>query len=157
MRSSSGWAGWGVPRPVISPAAARAFSVLIPSRAAMPTARRTADRVPSARPMRSRRSTCRYDPHAGCLLPEPCVAAHLDLAARHGADLHHGEPARSWSPDGAGVRVETDRASYTASALVITAGPWAGEVLGDLHLPLQPWRMYNVYFAPTRPELFGPD
>ena len=21
-----------------------------------------------------------YDPHAGCLLPEPCVAAHLDLA-----------------------------------------------------------------------------
>jgi len=98
-----------------------------------------------------------YDPHTGFLLPEPCVAAHLDLAATHGAVLHHGEPVRRWSPDGTGIRVETETAAYTADALVITAGPWAGEVLADLHLPLEPWRMYNVYFAPTRPELFGPD
>ena len=98
-----------------------------------------------------------YEPHTGFLLPELCVAAHLDLAARHGAILHHGEPVRRWSPDGAGVRVETDLAAYTADALVITAGPWAGEVLSALQLPLEPWRMYNVYFAPTRPELFGPD
>ena len=98
-----------------------------------------------------------YDPHTGFLLPEPCVAAHLDLAARHGAALHHGEAVRRWSPDGAGVRVETETAAYTADALVITAGPWAGEILADLRLPLEPWRMYNVYFAPTRPERFGPD
>lgn len=98
-----------------------------------------------------------YDPHTGFLLPEPCVAAHLDLAATHGAIVHHGEPVRRWSPDGAGIRVETETAAYTADALVITAGPWAGEVLADLYLPLEPWRMYNVYFAPTRPELFGPD
>lgn len=98
-----------------------------------------------------------YDPHTGFLLPGPCVAAHLDLAAKHGAALHHSEPVRRWAPDGAGVRVETESAAYTANALVITAGPWAGEILSDLHLPLEPWRMYNVYFAPTRPELFGPD
>lgn len=98
-----------------------------------------------------------YDPHTGFLLPEPCVAAHLDLAARHGAALHYTEPVRRWSSDGAGVRVETETAAYTADALVITAGPWAGEILTDLHLPLEPWRMYNVYFAPTRPERFGPD
>ncbi len=98
-----------------------------------------------------------YDPHTGFLLPEPCVAAHLDLAIRYGAALHHDEPVRRWSPDGMGVRVETDTAAYAADALVITAGPWAGEVLAGLHLPLEPWRMYNVYFAPTRPELFSPD
>jgi sarcosine oxidase len=103
-----------------------------------------------------------YDPHTGFLLPEPCVAAHLDRAATHGAVLHHREPVRRWSPDGGGVRVETDMAAYTAHSLVITAGPWAGEILsggplGGIHLPLEPWRMYNVYFAPTRPELFGPD
>jgi sarcosine oxidase len=97
-----------------------------------------------------------YDPRTGFLLPEPCVAAHLDLAAKHGAALHHGEAARGWSADGAGVRVETAAAAYTADALVITAGPWAGEFLAGLHLPLEPWRMYNVYFAPTRPDLFGP-
>jgi sarcosine oxidase len=98
-----------------------------------------------------------YDPHTGFLLPEPCVAAHLDLAAKQGAALHHGEAVRRWSADGAGVRVETETAAYTADALVITAGPWAGEILADLHLPLEPWRMYNVYFAPTRPERFGPE
>jgi sarcosine oxidase len=98
-----------------------------------------------------------YDPHTGFLTPEQCVAAHLDLAAKHGAELHHSEPARRWSPDGAGVRVETDTAMYTADALVITAGPWAGEILSDLDLPCEVWRMYNVYFAPTRPELFGPE
>jgi len=83
-----------------------------------------------------------YDPHTGFLLPEPCVTAHLDLATRHGAALHHAKPVRRWSLDGAGVRVETETAAYTADALVITAGPWAGEVLTDLHLPLEPWRMY---------------
>lgn len=98
-----------------------------------------------------------YDPHTGFLTPEPCVAAHLDLAAKYGAKLHHSEPARHWSADGAGVRVETDTATYRADALVITAGPWAGEILSDVALPCEVWRMYNVYFAPTHPELFGPD
>lgn len=98
-----------------------------------------------------------YDPHTGFLSPERCVAAHLDLAATHGANLHFSEPARHWAADGDGVRVETDRGTYLAQSLVITAGPWAGEILADLRLPLEVWRMYNVYFAPTRPELFGPD
>ena len=98
-----------------------------------------------------------FDPNAGCLLPEPCVAAHLDLAARHGADLHHGEPARRWSADGAGIRVETDAGAYAAQSLVIAAGPWANEMLSDLHLPLDVLRMHTVYFVPSRPELFAPD
>src|SRR5436309_3298714 len=44
-----------------------------------------------------------YEPNAGILDPEACVGAHLDLAARHGAELRHGEPARRWAADGAGV------------------------------------------------------
>jgi sarcosine oxidase len=98
-----------------------------------------------------------YDPHAGCLLPEPCVAAHLDLAARHGAVLHHGEPARRWSADGTGIRVETDTRAYAAQSLVVTAGPWASEILNDLQLPLAVLRMHTIYVAPARPELFAPD
>lgn len=98
-----------------------------------------------------------YDPHTGFLRPEPCVAAHLNLAARHGATLHHAESARAWAADGAGVRVETDRETYRASRLVIAAGPWAGELLADLGLPLEVRRMYNVYFESARPDLFGQD
>ena len=98
-----------------------------------------------------------HEARAGILDPEGGVAAHLELAARRGADLRHEEPMLSWSPDGEGVRVETARGTYRARSLVITAGPWAGEVLAELRLPLTVRRIVNVYFEPERPELFGPD
>lgn len=98
-----------------------------------------------------------YDPHTGFLLPVDCVTAHLDLALRHGATLHHDEAVRQWTADGGGVKVETAHDTYTASRLVITAGPWAGQILRDLGLPLTPWHVYNVYFEPTQPALFDAD
>src|SRR5947209_2525271 len=82
-----------------------------------------------------------YEPHAGILQPEAYVFAHLDLAMAHGATIHHDEPARRWAPDGDGVRVETDAGTYRADRLVIAAGPWASEVLADLRLPLEVWRI----------------
>src|SRR5207244_3498502 len=39
----------------------------------------------------------------------------------------------------------------------ITAGPWAGEVLADLGLPLAVQRVVNVHFQPREPERFTPD
>ena len=98
-----------------------------------------------------------HQPNSGILAPEACVGAHLDLAARHGADLRHGEPARAWSADGAGVRVTTDQGSYAAERLVVTAGPWAGQFLADLGLPLTVRRQYNVHFQPAQPGLFTPE
>ncbi|HET8630126.1 MAG TPA: N-methyl-L-tryptophan oxidase [Thermomicrobiales bacterium] len=98
-----------------------------------------------------------YEPNAGFLDPEACVGTHLDLAARHGAVLRHGEAALRWAADGAGVRVETADATYTADCLVIAAGPWAGEVLAGLDLPLEVWRIVNVHFAPAAPERFAPE
>jgi sarcosine oxidase len=98
-----------------------------------------------------------YQPNSGILFPESCVAAHQMLAARHGAELRYAEPARRWAAAGAGVVVETDHGRYQADRLVVTAGPWAPAVLGELALPLTVTRMYNVHFEPARPELFAPD
>jgi sarcosine oxidase len=92
--------------------------------------------------------------NAGILEQEACIAAHLELAATYGAEMRHTEPVLRWLADGAGVRVETARGTYTAEHLVVTAGPWAGEVLADLALPLTNWRVVSVHFEPTRPELF---
>ena len=92
--------------------------------------------------------------NAGILEQEACIAAYLERAATHAAELHHTEPVLRWLADGAGVRVDTGRASYTAERLVIAAGAWAGEVLAELALPLTVWRMVSVHFEPTRPELF---
>ena len=92
--------------------------------------------------------------NAGILEQAACIAAHLELAARHGAEIHHTEPVLRWLADGAGMRVETAQRTYTAKQLVVAAGPWAGAVLPDLALPLTNWRVVSVHFEPTRPELF---
>jgi sarcosine oxidase len=89
--------------------------------------------------------------------PEACVAAHLDLAARHGADLRFGEAMQWWQVDGAGVRVETAEGTYTADRMVLAVGPWAGELLADLGLPLSVQRVVNTHFEPSDPDRFSAD
>jgi sarcosine oxidase len=93
-----------------------------------------------------------YEAKGGVLDAQACVEAHLDVAARHGARLHHSEPALRWALDGGGVRVETAVGSYVGERLVIAAGAWTGEMLADLSLPLTVWRQVNGYFEPTGPE-----
>jgi sarcosine oxidase len=96
-----------------------------------------------------------YQPNSGVLDPEACVRAHLAGAAAAGAALRYAEPVRRWTPDGGGVAVSTDTASYRAGRLVITAGPWAAEQL-DLAGPwLTVRRIVNVHFRSRRPDRFG--
>ncbi|MBI3861353.1 MAG: N-methyl-L-tryptophan oxidase [Planctomycetia bacterium] len=71
-----------------------------------------------------------FEPEAGYLEVENCVSAHVAAAVRHGAMLRIGETVSGWSSDGRSVTVTTDRGTYSAASLVITAGPWAGQVLG---------------------------
>ncbi|MGH8217401.1 MAG: N-methyl-L-tryptophan oxidase [Steroidobacteraceae bacterium] len=90
-----------------------------------------------------------YEPRAGILLPEACVRAHLVLAQLHGAQVHTYEPLLSWTADGTGVSVETQRATYNAGYLVICAGPWTRQLLGDLEPPLSVERQVQFWFDPT--------
>jgi sarcosine oxidase len=83
-----------------------------------------------------------YEEEAGVLLPERCIQAHLDLAQAAGAELHHAEPVTTWSERG----VETEQGRYTADKLIVTVGAWAGKVLRDLGLPLQPERSPIFWF-----------
>lgn len=98
-----------------------------------------------------------FDPLAGILAPEECVAAHLNLAIESGAELHHEEPVRRWEAGEAGARVETEVRAYEADRLIVTAGPWAPELLSDIDLPLSVERVVNVHFDCPRPDLFGAD
>jgi len=71
-----------------------------------------------------------YEPSAGYVRPEACVAAQLALARDRGARLALGETVLEIgeSPEGAFVR--TDRAIHRAARVVVTAGPWLPELLG---------------------------
>lgn len=77
-----------------------------------------------------------FERRAGCLLVEECVRAHLEEAIGLGAEHRGGVTVQSWRPHGTGVVVETDAGSFEAARLVISAGPWASQVLADLGLPL---------------------
>lgn len=92
-----------------------------------------------------------YEALAGFVRPEESVAAHLDRAAQLGADLHFGEPVETWeaSPSGEGVRVTTARGAYEAARLVISPGPWAPALLGELDLPLEVERQVMYWFDPV--------
>lgn len=89
-----------------------------------------------------------YEADAGLLVPEAAVAAHLLLAARAGAELHHEEPVTRWETDGGGVRVYTRDAVYTAGRLVLCPGAWAPDLLADLGVPFTVERQVQYWFAP---------
>jgi sarcosine oxidase len=87
-----------------------------------------------------------FDPRAGWLDPEACTTAHLQLAARHGADLRFGEPVLDWEEDGDGIRVRTATQVWTANRLLLTAGAWTSELLRGLDLPLVVERQVPFWF-----------
>lgn len=91
-----------------------------------------------------------YEPRAGVLFAEACVRAHLVLAQSRGAQIHAEEPLLSWQADGTGVCVTTERAKYEAEWLIISVGPWAGQLLADLRPPLTVERQVQFWFDPMQ-------
>jgi sarcosine oxidase len=90
-----------------------------------------------------------YETAAGFVRPELTVAAHLRVAAQHGAELHVEEPVLSWSATPGGVRVTTAVGRYTAGRLVICPGAWAPQLLADLGVRLTVERQVQYWFQPT--------
>ena len=75
-----------------------------------------------------------YQPEGGILASERCIRAHVAAAEAAGAELHERETVLSWAedPSTGGLRVVTDRDSYTANRLIMTAGSWIGELVEPL-------------------------
>jgi len=96
-------------------------------------------------------------PEGGFLLPERCIVAHVLAAQALGAEVHGREQVLEWEPRGDGVRVRTDRGSYEAGRLVLTAGPWAATLLPRLAGLAVPERQVLAWFQPRRPDLFLPE
>ncbi|RSN31997.1 N-methyl-L-tryptophan oxidase [Amycolatopsis sp. WAC 01416] len=90
-----------------------------------------------------------YEENAGFVVPEGSVAAHLQLAARAGAELHHEEKVISWRQTSTGVRVGTSQNFYTAEQLVICPGAWAPELLAELGIDFTIERQVQYWFAPS--------
>jgi sarcosine oxidase len=94
---------------------------------------------------------------AGFLYVDDCVRAQADAARDLGAILHDQEPALGWQADPGGVAVETPKGRYRGARLVLTAGPWAGRLLGAVGGCLSVMRQVALWWGPRDEARFRPD
>ena len=80
--------------------------------------------------MRARHHNCwtlqaLYQPQGGILNSEEGIRAHAHASQKHGAVLRTSEKVQHWQVLASGkVKVVTDKGTYTAGRLVLTAGAW---------------------------------
>ncbi|MBO0495390.1 N-methyl-L-tryptophan oxidase [Pseudomonas sp. Marseille-Q1929] len=93
-----------------------------------------------------------YEPEGGFVRPERCIEVQLRLAEQHGATLYKGETVTDIRSDAHGVTVTTDQRTLQADKLVVSAGNWAGGLLGaPFDRLLSVYRQQLFWFA-TEPD-----
>ena len=95
-----------------------------------------------------------YQPDGGFVLSERCIVAYVAAAQALGAEVHGRERVTEWSVEGGVVSVRTDRDSYQAKKLVVTAGPWTASMIPTLAELAVPERQVLMWAQPLRPEYF---
>ena len=89
-----------------------------------------------------------YEFRAGYLAPEACIEAHLQMAAKHGAELRFDAEVASFKASDRHVELFTSNGKYSADHLVLATGPWAAKTLGEW-LPLRVTRQVMAWMEPT--------
>ena len=85
-----------------------------------------------------------FEPTGGFLQVEACVASHVRMARKFGAEIHESVRLLDWSIDGAGgVTLNTSKGEFRGDALVLTTGAW---LPGLSELPLTIHRNYLYWF-----------
>jgi sarcosine oxidase len=95
-----------------------------------------------------------YQPDGGFVLSERAIVVHVGMALDLGAEVHARERVVEWAAQGSHVHVRTDRDTYTADRLVITAGPWAKQLVQVLEPVAAAERQVLIWAQPRRPEYF---
>ena len=89
-----------------------------------------------------------YQPDGAVVASERGLIAHVAAALDHGGTVRARERVVDWSLTDDGVRVDTDRETYEADRLVVTAGAWAADAVDRLADVVDPCRHATAWFAP---------
>ena len=92
-----------------------------------------------------------WEPGAGYVTPEKTIATFAKQAQKAGAVLQENEAVKQWKIKGNRVEVITNKASYTAEKLIITAGAYASKLLPNFSRPLQVTRQLLAWVRPAQP------
>ena len=77
------------------------------------------------------------EPDAGFLLPEKSIGLFIREAIKNGAEIRTGEKMTGWKKENGIIEVQTNRGTWFAKKLVITAGAWATPAIGELKVSLK--------------------
>ena len=96
-----------------------------------------------------------WEPRAGFLRPERCVASFVRGAQAAGADAHYSEPVRAWQAGATGVEIQTEAGVYQAEQVVFACGARLSSVLGDAIPPITAERIPLFWLEPSEAQLFA--
>ena len=98
-----------------------------------------------------------FEPGAGLVYPERCIAAQLALARRLGAEIVTGAAVSAIERIGGGLRVVSGAETYEAAEVILAAGAWTPALVGAplKALAIQPQALH--WFAAEQPELYSSD
>ncbi len=96
-----------------------------------------------------------YEPTGGFIRPELAIAAHADLARRHGARLHANEPVTSWDAEGEQFIVTTAARRVRVDALVVCAGAWTAKFAPEFADSLRVTRQPLAWVQPKNAATFA--
>lgn len=94
------------------------------------------------------------EPDAGFVTPEKAILAFKSEAENLGATIHENEAVLEWNSNSTGVEVKTNKGTYTATKLVITAGPWTNRIVDKLPTSLKITQQLLTWIRPKNPEAF---
>ncbi len=97
------------------------------------------------------------EPDAGFITPEKAILLYVEQAIHYGAAIHTKEKISRWDQTRTGIVVTTDKGTYSADKIVLTAGAWAGKLLPNLASKLTVTRQTLAWMNPqeSKPFEFG--
>ena len=98
-----------------------------------------------------------FEPTAGVLQAENCIAAYKESALKEGAEIRSNSRVVTIDVQLDKITVKTlDGAAFTADSIVLSVGAWAGDLLKqlNLNLPLNPVRKTFAWYE-AEEELYN--
>lgn len=96
-----------------------------------------------------------FQPDAGFLEPEKCIAAHVTLGRKLGADVRSGTRVHGFRRLAGGIAILVDDGEIHASQVVIAAGAWSPVLLKELRHLMRPERQVVGWFGIDQPGTFA--
>lgn len=92
-----------------------------------------------------------YEPDAGFLRVELCVAAAIKQAVKLGAEIRSNTVVERWEVQDDGIAmVETDRGTVRGRRLIVAAGAWSSDLLPQIELELEVLQKQQHWFQLDR-------